>query len=246
MPATPGDSANGSLVARAEDAPGLARVWVRPDGTMPPFRSGQFVPVAVQAGSRWVQRSYSIASAPSQTRAFELYIRAVAEGVVSRALLELSIGSPVRLRTPRGAFVPEPRDDEDLLFVASGTGIAPFVSMLRDQSFTAKARSITLVHGARDISSLGYRDFLTVLARGSRGHVAYIETVSRPGNPRGVVGSGRTGRAEDHLADVVAARGLAPDSTAAFICGHPGTGAAAADVLRALGFREAAIRVEAY
>ncbi|MEI6151180.1 MAG: FAD-dependent oxidoreductase [Chitinophagia bacterium] len=98
------------------------------------FIPGQFVtldlPIHEQKNKRW--RSYSIASAPNGTNTFELIIVLLETGLGTPYLFnEAKVGTKVTLRGPQGVFVLPKNFEHDVYFVCTGTGIAPFRSMIR-------------------------------------------------------------------------------------------------------------------
>jgi ferredoxin-NADP reductase len=99
------------------------------------FTPGQFVtldlPIHEQKNKRW--RSYSIASAPSNNNEFELVIVHLEGGLGTTYLFnEVAVGSTLLMRGPQGVFVLPKPITTDLYFICTGTGVAPFRSMLMD------------------------------------------------------------------------------------------------------------------
>ena len=118
------------------------------------FQPGQ----RVRLGSGPNERDYSIAAAPGDPEVV-LCIRRVAGGEVSAWLSTAGIGTELRGSGPHGYFTfkPSPRP---AIFVATGTGVAPFVSMAR-----AGTKGFTLLHGVKRAEDLFYRDLLTASAQ---------------------------------------------------------------------------------
>jgi len=99
------------------------------------FVPGQFVtldlPIHEQKNKRW--RSYSIASAPSNNNEFELVIVLLEGGLGTTYLFnEVKVGTTILMRGPQGVFVLPKAITTDLYFICTGTGVAPFRSMLLD------------------------------------------------------------------------------------------------------------------
>ena len=97
------------------------------------FKAGQFVtldlPIHEQKNKRW--RSYSIASWPDGTNVFELLIVLLEDGAGTTYLFnEVTVGSELTFRGAQGVFTLPENIDKDLFFICTGTGIAPFRSML--------------------------------------------------------------------------------------------------------------------
>lgn len=96
------------------------------------YRSGQYIDVIGHGGLR---RSYSIANAPLVDKPIELHIRRVHEGVMSRYWFETAkVNDLLRLHGPLGTFFLREATAVDLVFLATGTGIAPIKAILQDLS----------------------------------------------------------------------------------------------------------------
>jgi ferredoxin-NADP reductase len=133
----------------------LGRTWLsprsfeisvsRPEGFA--FAPGQ----SIQLGEGPLERAYSLSCATDSPR-LTLCVRAVKGGVFSARLAEAPIGTGFTLAGPHGYFTfrPSPRA---AFFVATGTGVAPFLSMVRSGT-----RGFTLLHGARSPSDLYFRE----------------------------------------------------------------------------------------
>ena len=128
---------NASLVRREDETESLASFWVRFDGEPTPFESGQYMTIGVVAetpmGPRIVQRPYSVASDPgvAGSDGYEMYVRLVQGGQFTPLLWRLPVGHRMRMIGPKGKFMLEPDDDRTHLFISSGTGNAPFISMMK-------------------------------------------------------------------------------------------------------------------
>lgn len=163
------------VIARTDWADDL---WTaRFDVDVLPFSPGQFVNVGLDLSGDFVRRSYSIASAPEAP--LELYLVKVEGGALTPHLYELGVGATVRIDDkPYGVFTLEHVPDADVLWlVASGTGLGPYVSMLRSGRLWPRFATVVLVHGARYAAHLGYRDELTALAE--RRPFRYVPMVTR-------------------------------------------------------------------
>ena len=149
-----------------------------------PFQPGQFVSVIIPGrgpGGRDLRRAYSIASAPELTRAgksvFELCVKLVENGPGTQYLDSLKIGETMKGLAPYGDFVYKPKAGRHALFIATGTGIAPFRSMVFSKIYADQPpASGTLLFGARVQSDLLYTDEL----RESLGADGLVQALSRP------------------------------------------------------------------
>ena len=144
----------GKVIRIENETATTRRFWIEMPGMSAfDFKPGQFVtldlPVHEKPNKRW--RSYSIASWPDGTNVFELVIVYLEGGVGTGYLFnEVSIGSELTLRGPQGVFVlPEPIEN-DLFFICTGTGIAPFRSMIHHiHNHNIPHRDIYLIFGCR-------------------------------------------------------------------------------------------------
>jgi ferredoxin-NADP reductase len=239
---------NASLVRRDDQHASLGYFWVRFDGDPTPFEPGQYMTFGVFVDGKIVQRPYSVASAPSDagSTGYEFYVRRVEGGTFTPLLWDLPIGQRVRMIGPKGKFVLEPEDDRVHLFVSSGTGNAPFVSMMRQALIDGTPRRAVFINGVSYEHDLGYRDLLEGWEASGEYPVTFVPTVSRPGDPANAGWSGRTGRAEAVVEPVVRDLGLDPANTVAYLCGNPDMILAAETTLLGLGLPEAAVKKELY
>ncbi len=128
------------------------------------FEAGQFVtldlPIHEQKNKRW--RSYSIASAPNGTNIIELVIVLLEGGLGTTYLFnEVSVGSELLLRGPQGKFTLPETIDKDLYFICTGTGIAPFRSMVHFiYNNNTPHQNIYLIFGCRHFGDCLYKDEL--------------------------------------------------------------------------------------
>lgn len=214
---------NATLVRREDDTDELARFWVRFEADPTPFAPGQYMTTGVVVDGKLLQRPYSVASPPqvAGTDGYEFYVRLVPVIRFTTALWRLPIGHRMRMIGPKGKFLLEPDDDRTHLYVSTGTGIAPFISMLGDTMLRGDRRRTVILHGCSFQEELGYRDYLEGLARDKAYPLTYVPTISRPNDPRNAGWTGRTGRAEHVVAAVCKDLGLRPDKTVVYICGNP-------------------------
>jgi ferredoxin-NADP reductase len=118
---------------------------------------------------RWIKRSYSIASAPEQRDAYELFLAVVPGGLLTPRLFHLAEGDRVWCDdAPKGISRSSAcRPVSTSSRFATGTGIAPFVSMLRRYRGTGRWRKLTIVWGSRASTDLVYdAEFRAAAAEG--------------------------------------------------------------------------------
>lgn len=242
------DSYNATLVRREDQSSDLATFWVRFNGDVTPFQPGQYMTIGVYADGKLVQRPYSVASAPrdSGTDGYEFYVRLVPILRFTTLLWRLPVGHGMRMIGPKGKFMLEPDDDRTHLFVSTGTGIAPFISMTRELLAEGRPRRTVMLHGCSYVEELGYREQLEAWERDGSYPMTYVPTISRPDDARNAGWTGRTGRAEHVVHDVCKDLGLRPEQTVVYICGNPDMILNVERVLMDDGFPEFHVKKELY
>ena len=146
------------------------------------FAPGQFISVLIPGagpGGRDLRRAYSIASAPElmpSKNIFELCIKLVDGGPGTNFLNNLKMGGTIKGHVPFGDFVYKTGCKKHVIFIATGTGIAPFRSMLFSKIYAEnRPLSTKLLFGARDTNDLLYADELVPILSAD-----FVETLSRP------------------------------------------------------------------
>ena len=219
------------------------------------FLPGQYATLGLDIGDEFVPRAYSIASSPYERTYMELYINVIEQGQLTPSLFNLRHGDEVYYMGPKGVFTLAKSKAAHLLLVATGTGLAPYVSMLRTLSIEQSqgephGRTITLAHGVRYTADLGYRWELDGLSRHKEFNLLCLPMASRwredrhwmPKVGRGRVTALLEGATPDVLpegldADEVQSR-YPPGSTAVYLCGNPDMIIDARSILTAKGYEE--------
>lgn len=170
------------------------------------FEPGQYV--RIQPEGTDISRSYSMANVPG-SNALEFFVRLVPDGAFSNWLASAKAGDQVQLSSPHGTFFL--RDEErPRLFVAGGTGVAPFLSMLRAMSQKARAQPTTLLIGARTHGHLFALEELETLRQASP-NIQVRLAVEQDAD-----GDCHHG----YATDLIAGLGLDP-ATRVYLCGPP-------------------------
>ncbi|HEY2915897.1 MAG TPA: FAD-binding oxidoreductase [Candidatus Limnocylindrales bacterium] len=243
---------NASLVRRLDETDALASFWVRFDGEPTPFESGQYMTIGVMAetplGPRIVQRPYSVASDPAVAGSdgYEMYVRRVEGGTFTPLLFRLPLGHRMRMIGPKGKFTLLPEDERTHVFISSGTGNAPFVSMMRAMVREGRPRKIVFLNGVSYVHDLGYRALLEGWQAAGELPLTYVPSVSRPNAAENAGWDGRWGRVEQVVGPVVEELGLTADNAIAYICGNPDMILAVEELLLGRGFPEDQVRKELY
>jgi ferredoxin--NADP+ reductase len=240
------DGTNATLVERRGLTADVATLYVRPDGAGAPYRPGQYATLGLMHGDRVVARPYSMASPHVDDDAWEFHVRRVRGGALTERLWEVPVGGRLQLGMPRGRFTADPSDGRSHVFVATGTGIAPFVAMIRDDIAAGRGRSVVVIHGVGHEDELGFRDLLASLAAEHPSRFRYVPTISRPDDARNAGWAGAVGRAERVLAERWGSLGLDPATTVAYLCGNPGMVASARVTLAERGLAGEDVHTESY
>ena len=205
-------------------------------------RAGQHVDLRLTAEDGYqAQRSYSIASAP-EDGLLALTVERLDDGEVSPYLVdELRIGDMLELRGPIGGyFVWEAQMGGPLLLVAGGSGIVPFMAMVRHRVAVSSSVPLRLLYSSRSFEDVIYRDEISALAQAGDGFEVF-HTLTRA-RPQGWKGYGRRIDAE-MLAQVSWPPSERP---AVFICGPTSFVEVAANILVSLGYDPSTIRTERF
>lgn len=173
----------GIIIRIEEYTHNTRRYWVQvPELEKFDFIPGQFVtldlPIHEKPNKRW--RSYSIASWPDGTNVFELLIVLAQGGLGTQYLFtQVGVGSELTFRGAQGVFTLPEKMDRDIFLVCTGTGIAPFRSMVRHlELHRVPFQHIHLIFGCRTRQDLLYYDELKQLERDLPGF-HYHPTLSR-------------------------------------------------------------------
>ena len=250
---------NAVVLQHIEVSPGLSIMRVAPDGwELGEFTPGQFAVLGLSGSAprcpvcdkedqppdpqKTIKRAYSIASSSVAKEYMEFFITLVPSGALTPRLFALQPGDRLWM-SPKfsGVFtldtVPA---DRHLVLISTGTGLAPYMSMLRTHLQCGGSRKLAVLHGARHTWDLGYRSELRTLER-LCANFDYVPVVSRP-DEEPVRWSGHTG----YVQDLWKAKPLekhwgfasTPDDTHVFLCGNPGMIEAMVELIEAEGFVE--------
>ncbi|WP_119309716.1 ferredoxin--NADP reductase [Cohaesibacter haloalkalitolerans] len=189
------------------------------------FRSGEFVMIGLPNAERPVFRAYSIAS-PSWDEEVEFYSIKVPDGPLTEHLQRIKVGDTVLMRKkPTGTLVNDALIPGKRLYMFStGTGIAPFASLIRDPETYEKFEQVILTHTCRNIAELKYGEDLVALCNDdqlvgefAKGRLVHYTSVTREPFPR-------TGRITDlmetgKLFEDLGVPPINPEEDRGMICG---------------------------
>ena len=233
---------NAIIAQKIEVSPGLFILRVVPDGwELPDFESGQFTVLGLPGTApryqfsdeeepladptKIIRRAYSLASASQNKEFIEFYITMVRSGSLTPRLFNLKPGDRVFLSSKfTGLFtlemVPE---DANVILISTGTGLAPYMSMLRAGLDCNGPKKYLVVHGARHSWDLGYRSELITIASVCN-NFKYIPAITRPDKEH-IKWGGKTGYIQDLWNNGTIKKDAGfdpkPENTHIFLCGNP-------------------------
>jgi ferredoxin/flavodoxin---NADP+ reductase len=206
------------------------------------FRNGHFVMIGLEVDGRPLTRAYSIVSSNHEEHLEFLSIK-VPNGPLTSRLQHLKEGDAILVsRKPVGTLVLDDlKPGANLYLFGTGTGLAPFMSIIKDPEVYERFERIVLVHGVRTVTELAYRDWIEselprheFLGELAAGKLVYYPTVTRePYKNRGRL---TDLIATDKLTDDIGLPALSPERDRAMICGSPSMLKDTSALLDARGF----------
>ncbi|MEO5703167.1 MAG: ferredoxin--NADP reductase [Gammaproteobacteria bacterium] len=126
------------------------------------FENGQFVMIGLEVDGRPLIRAYSIAS-PNYEEYLEFFSIKVSNGPLTSRLQHLQVGDEILVsRKPTGTLVlHDLLPGKHLYLLSTGTGLAPFMSVIQDPEAYERFEKVVLVHGVRQVDELAYADLIT-------------------------------------------------------------------------------------
>ena len=157
---------------------------VSPEGYLPPFQAGQYLSVVADIGPVRTSRPYSLSSPPNHRGYYDITVRNVENGFVAPHLLNrIKLDDTIETSAPSGSFCFNPLiHDRTSVFIAGGSGITPFMSMIREVVECGLDRTIYLFYGNRSDADIIFHEELLRISRRFR-RVTYVPVIESP-SPR--------------------------------------------------------------
>lgn len=235
------DRYNATVVARQDLTSDLFILKVRPDKAPDPFTSGQYVLLGLSSNiprrpgsepefkeskpDRMILRAYSIASSGLEPDLLEFYVAVVAQGSLTPRLVQLSPGDRLMVGDKiRGFFTLDtvPKEHKTVVLAATGTGLAPYISMMRHHAVRPFPFRFVILHGAPRSWELGYLEELRLHSR-YLPRVTYLPSITRVREDPWW--TGETGRITRYFQSSALMDRLEvdldPSRTSIFLCGNP-------------------------
>lgn len=208
------------------------------------FKTGQFVMIGLEVNGRPLMRAYSVVSAHYEDH-LEFYSIKVPDGPLTSRLQHLQVGDTLLVsKKPTGSLIMDNlKPGKNLYLLSTGTGLAPFMSVVRDPEFYDAFEKIVLTHGVRWKSELGYFEHITEdlpdhehFGELVKEQLIYYPTVTREefatqGRLTDLLESGK-------LCDDIGLPPLNPETDRVMICGSPSMLKDLVDILEKRGFVE--------
>jgi ferredoxin--NADP+ reductase len=249
---------NAIVSQRIEIAPHLIKLRVIPDGwELPEFIPGQYAALGLPGKAprcesslpeetpanpeKLIMRAYSIASSSVSREFIEFYIALVHSGALTPRLFALSVGDAVWMSPKfKGMFtMSEIPDKYTIVLIATGTGVAPYMSMIRTEIARGVRHRFAVIHGAYHSIDLGYHSELVSLDSVSA-NFTYIPVLSHAHEEK-IPWSGEEGFVQKIWTHGILAQkwGMVPTpkNTHVFLCGNPLMIEAMTKLLAKEGFR---------
>jgi ferredoxin--NADP+ reductase len=240
-----------TIVERRDLAEDLWLIRVDPGGPFK-FVAGQYATLGVENGEKRIERAYSIVSSPYE-ETLEFFIELVPQGELTPKLYLLKVGDTMHCRKiPKGRFTLDLKSGRTNHFLlATVTGIAPFVSYVRtlykDYKTGANGmpgpHKLFCIQGGSRSWEFGYRDELEKIAN-EVPWFKFATTISRPWEDP--AWNGETGRVDDLVRKYADQWGLKPDTTTAYLCGHPSMCESGLGILKRAGWPKGSMFEELY
>ena len=195
-------------VAPPADAPGV------------PFEAGQFGKLALDVDGERIARPYSFVNAPG-AGPLEFYYAIVEGGPLSPRLAALQAGDKVLIASTAAGFLvlSEVPDATNLWLIATGTGVGPFLSILRTGTPWTRYRHIVLVQAARHAEELAYAEVIEAIAQGHAGRFSFVRVTSRDAG--GMLRGRIPALIADGTLEAQAGAGLSATASQVMLCGNP-------------------------
>jgi ferredoxin--NADP+ reductase len=225
----------GTVVAQRQWTDRLFSLQV--DAELGAFEPGQWAKLALPVAGEFIARPYSFVNPPGE-RPHEFYYNTVPEGHLSPRLARLEPMDVVFLSpAPSGLFtLAEVPDAESLWLIATGTGLGPFLSMLRCDVPWQRFRQVVLVHAVRHAADLTYRDAIEAVRKQHRDRFHAVSFVSREKHPGALADRVPEAIADERL-ERAAGVALDPRSAQVMLCGNPDMVMDVTEALKARGLK---------
>lgn len=208
------------------------------DAAVAPFEAGQFTKLALDLDGVTVERPYSFVNAPDEGL-LEFYFIVVPDGPLTHALVALQPGSDIRVLARNAGFLTlsEVPDADNLWLLSTGTGIGPFLSILKTETPWRRFRQVVLVHAVRFADELSYGDTIQRIAQNHPEQFRYVSFVSREDTAHALRARIPEAIVDGRL-EAKAGAALSAEKSQVMLCGNPAMVRDTTEVLLARGMKK--------
>lgn len=185
-----------------------------------PFKAGQFVRLQLPVDGEVIAKSYSLVNAPDEDH-MEVFFNTVPNGKLSNALASLNVGDQVEVSQPANGFfvLDEIPESKHLWMFATGTGLGPYISMLKTQEIWDRFEKVMLIQGVPTRAELAYSDMISETLKSLPEQFRFVSCVTREPHPDGLEGRYtellEIGDLENHIGVE-----LSPEDSHVMLCGN--------------------------
>ncbi len=185
-----------------------------------PFVPGQFLHLALGDDEHRINRPYSVASPHGQE--LDFFIVVVEEGELTPRLWQLNVGDDVQVsRRAAGSFTLKKTPAAEILWlISTGTGLAPYIAMLRTEEPWQRYEKIAVIHGVRYAADLGYSQELKQWESDHQGRFQLLQTLTREDKP-GLLHGRIPQLLENGRLEQDSGWKISKDNSAVLLCGNP-------------------------
>lgn len=208
------------------------------EADIPEFTAGQFMSLALEINGERVARPYSFLSTPGQSP-LEFFFYVASDGVLSNALVKLDSGDKVLLKSKAQGFfiLDEIPASRDLWMIGTGTGVAPYFSILGAEEVWQKYDNVVLVEGVRSSKDLPYMDLIEKISKSHPNKFKFQAFVSREDFPNAIKGR-IPASLNDGLLEQKVGLTLSPADSQVMLCGNPDMVKDCVATLKSRGFEK--------
>jgi ferredoxin-NADP reductase len=213
---------------------------VSKDNYLPPFLAGQYIALYLEVGGIRTSRPYSISSPPNQTGYYDITVKRVEQGLVSNYLLDhVNRGDDLVSSGPQGNFFFNPIIHKSTkICIAGGSGITPFMSMIREIVDCGLDRTVHLFYGNKTDEDVIFHEELTNIAK-RFDNITYLPVIEDPTDDySGACGFVTSNLIRELLGDI--------EDKSFFICGPQGLYEFCLPELEEMGIARRKVRQEMY
>ena len=187
---------------------------------LPAFKAGQFLRIALEINGEIIARPYSLVNAPGEPE-LEIFFNIVEQGPLTPLLANMQAGSTVLVSENANGFlvVDEIPQCRYLWMLATGTGIGPFLSILKTEQAWQRFEKIVLVYSVRNQDELAYTSLLAQLQSQHAAQLSYVPLITRQNVP-GALNMRVTTAFKSGALETMAGIRLLPDNSHVMMCGN--------------------------